>query len=201
LKRFSLLIVSAFLAVALLFGSAMSQTDTAYAATTAGRTQGNPTTTIQHLQFALSVLKPHLHLSNQGMLSLDISSGTSVGLDSQTFALFAQAVPKYNFGFSKYSSTTNNVSSFASAPLAVVHPFFSSWWDAYSQCLSWPVNQIAREAAGMVGAAGGVAAFVYAVLDITLPVWVAGLGLVAAILFLGTGVFCAGFATGYLIWG
>src|SRR5579863_705861 len=138
LKRFPLLVVSVVLAVALLFGSLMSQTNTAHAATTASRAQSSLTTTIQHLEFALTVLKPHLHLSAQGMVSLDISSGTSVGLDSQTFALFARAIPGYNFGFSKYRSMALNASSIASTHQAGVHPFFSSWWDAYTQCLSWP---------------------------------------------------------------
>ncbi|MHB8597228.1 MAG: hypothetical protein ACYDER_10495 [Ktedonobacteraceae bacterium] len=198
MKRFPLLIVSVVLAVALLFGSLMGQTNTAHAATTASRTQSNLTTTIQHLEFALTVLKPHLHLSAQGMLSLDISSGTSVGLDSKTFSLFAKAVPGYNYGFSKYRSMAHKASSIHQAG---VHPFFSSWWDAYTQCLSWPVNQIAREASGMVAAAGGIIAFWYFVAGVTLPGWVAWFGLVAAILFIGTAAFCAGFATGYLIWG
>lgn len=60
----------------------------------------SPQLTGERLQHAASLLKPHFHFDAQGRVSLDITDGTSVGLDEKTFLVFQTGVQQYNTALS-----------------------------------------------------------------------------------------------------
>lgn len=99
---------------------------------------------------------------------------------------------------------TTNISSFH---MGLAHPSvsdsagYSSWWDAFSTCMSWPVTGIINVMSGVFMAFGTLAAGVYTLLAVTLPAWAVWAGILGAFAFLGVTAFCTGYATAWWFYG
>jgi RHS repeat-associated protein len=75
----------------------------------------------------------------------------------------------------------------------------TTWWDMFTQCISMPVTGIIGLVGGVIAAISTFFVGVFAVLQVTAPLWVAWAGIIGAILFLGVTDFCVGYATMWLI--
>lgn len=69
------------------------------------------------------------------------------------------------------------------------------WWDIFQRCITLPLLGIIGLAGGILSTINVAAGAIYAILGVTAPVWVAWVGLIGSVLFLGAGLFCAGIAT------
>ena len=196
MKKLSFIIVGVLLAVAIVLGLTVhNQLGNAHADSVATPTP--PTQEqLQQLQHAAIALKPHIHQDSSGSVSLDVSSGPSVGVDDQTFALFTQAFTQGNTILSKGRS---HIITQPKVKTGTAN--YSSWLDAFLTCMNWPYSQLVNIAGGVFMALGTLAAGVYALLGITLPAWVVAAGIVGAIAFLGVTTWCTGYATGWWLHG
>jgi hypothetical protein len=93
---------------------------------------------------------------------------------------------------------SKNYQSVSRSPNIVRHSDYSSWWDAFSTCMSWPANAIISVVGNVFMAFGTLAAGIYALLGVTVPAWALAPGVAGAFLFLGATAFCTGYANAWL---
>jgi len=196
LKRLSVIVVSLLLAVALLFGSTIvDQANVAHAAAYSGPGSAQRTAAINAIKHLVTEVDLYVHIvNNQAIVSPQLEHTITAAQYNDVL----QLANEYNALPLSAKQDSKNYQSVSRSPNIVRHSDYSSWWDAFSTCMSWPVNAIISVVGNVFMAFGTLAAGIYALLGVTVPAWALALGVAGAFLFLGATAFCTGYANAWL---